>query len=59
AVGAPVLLLLGDDTTAAWAALPVVALLAAHAPRAISFAAGQAGFTVTVLVVFDLVQRTG
>lgn len=39
--------------------LPFAVLLAAYAPRAISFAAGQAGFTVVVLVLFNLIQPTG
>jgi uncharacterized membrane protein YccC len=42
-----------------WVILPFASLLAAYAPRAISFAAGQAGFTVLILVVFDLIVPTG
>ena len=38
-------------------ALPFATFLAAYAPRAISFAAGQAGFTVAVFVIFDLLAR--
>jgi len=34
-------------------------LVAAYAPRAISFAAGQAGFTVVLFVLFNLIQPTG
>jgi uncharacterized membrane protein YccC len=34
-------------------------LLAAYAPRAISFAAGQAGFTVVLFVLFNIIQPTG
>src|SRR5204863_243299 len=34
-------------------------LLAAYAPRAISFAAGQAGFTVTLFVLFNIIQPVG
>jgi hypothetical protein len=39
--------------------LPVALLLAAYAPRAISFAVGQAGFTVFVLVLFNLLAPAG
>ena len=39
--------------------LPVAVLLAAYAPRAISFAAGQAGFTVVLFVLFNIIQPTG
>ena len=42
-----------------WAVLPVAILVAAYAPRAISFAAGQAGFTVVLIVLFNLIQPTG
>jgi uncharacterized membrane protein YccC len=42
-----------------WAVLPVAVLLAAYAPRAISFAAGQAGFTVVLFILFNLIQPTG
>jgi hypothetical protein len=34
-------------------------LLAAYAPRAISFAAGQAGFTVVLFVLFNIIQPVG
>ena len=39
--------------------LPVALFLAAYAPRAISFAVGQAGFTVFVLVLFNLLAPVG
>ena len=42
-----------------WAILPVAVLLGAYAPRVISFAAGQAAFTVVVLVLFNIIQPTG
>jgi uncharacterized membrane protein YccC len=42
-----------------WVALPPAILLAAFAPRAISFAAGQAGFTIVVLIIFNIIQPTG
>ena len=42
-----------------WALLPAAVLLAAYAPRAISFAVGQAGFTIVLLILFNLIQPTG
>jgi uncharacterized membrane protein YccC len=50
---------IGPHEGVLWAMLPLAILLAAYAPRAISFAAGQAGFSVVVLVVFNLLQPTG
>ena len=57
-VGGLVVLLLGGTPGALWAVLPFAVLLAAYAP-AISFAAGQAAFTVVVLVLFNLIQPAG
>ena len=57
-VGGLVVLLLGGAPGALWAVLPFAVLLAAYAP-AISFAAGQAAFTVVVLVLFNLIQPAG
>ena len=50
---------IGTDEAVLWAVLPPAVLLAAFAPRAISFAAGQAGFTVVVLIVFNLIAPSG
>ncbi len=58
-IGGAILLAIGDDRTALWCALPVAAFVAAYAPRAVSYAAGQAGFTVVVLVAFNLIAPTG
>jgi uncharacterized membrane protein YccC len=49
----------GSDATALWIALPFAVMLAAYAPRAVSFAAGQAGFTVALLVIFNLLAPSG
>jgi uncharacterized membrane protein YccC len=57
-VGGLILVVLGGDAGALWAVLPFAVLLAAYAP-AISFAGGQAAFTVVVLVLFNLIQPTG
>jgi uncharacterized membrane protein YccC len=58
-VGAAVVIAIGTDTLVLWAVLPLAVLLAAYAPRVISFAAGQAGFTLTLLILFNIIQPTG
>ena len=58
-IGAAILIPLKGDTTVLWAMLPVAVLLGAYAPRVISFAAGQAAFTVVVLILFNIIQPSG
>jgi uncharacterized membrane protein YccC len=58
-VGGGLVAAIGNDAAALWVVLPPAILLAAYAPRAISFAAGQAGFTVVVLIVFNLIAPAG
>src|SRR5439155_4131975 len=58
-VGALLVIGIGTHETVLWGVLPVAILLAAYAPRAISFAAGQAGFTVVLLVLFNIIQPVG
>jgi uncharacterized membrane protein YccC len=58
-VGAALVIAIGTHEAVLWAVLPPAVLLAAYAPRAISFAAGQAGFTVVLFILFNLIQPTG
>jgi uncharacterized membrane protein YccC len=58
-IGAALLLAVGDSDPVLWGVLPVAVLVAAYAPQVISFAAGQAAFTVVLLVLFNLIQPTG
>ena len=58
-VGAALVIAIGTHEAVLWAVLPPAILLAAYAPRAISFAAGQAGFTVVLFILFNLIQPTG
>ncbi len=58
-VGAGLVIAIGTHEGVLWAVLPVAVFLAAYAPRAISFAVGQAGFTVFVLVLFNLLAPVG
>ncbi len=58
-IGAALLLLIGTGSGALWAALPIAVLVAAYAPGTFSFAVGQAAFTITVAVLFNLLVPTG
>ncbi|HTD08626.1 MAG TPA: FUSC family protein, partial [Solirubrobacteraceae bacterium] len=58
-VGAALLTVIGTNTTLLWFLLPVAILFAGVAPAAISFAAGQAGFTLTLVFLFNIIQPAG
>ncbi len=58
-VGALLVIAIGTHAAVLWALLPPAILLAAYAPRAISFAAGQAAFTVLVVILFNIIQPVG
>src|SRR5207244_12323185 len=58
-LGAGLVLAIGTHEAVLWAVLPLAVLLGSYAPRAISFAAGQAGFTVVLFVLFNLIQPVG
>ncbi|CAJ1586576.1 FUSC family protein [[Mycobacterium] wendilense] len=58
-IGAVLIELLGVEPAVLWVALPVVAFVAAYVPEIASFAAGQAAFTMLVLIVFNLINPTG
>jgi uncharacterized membrane protein YccC len=57
--GAAIVVAVGTDTTVLWILLPFVVLLAGLAPATVSFAAGQAAFTLTVLIVFNILVPEG
>ena len=54
-----IVLAVGTNTTVLWVLLPPAILVTGVAPAAISFAAGQAAFTVTALILFDLLAPGG
>jgi hypothetical protein len=58
-VGAVIVAAIGTNTTVLWIVLPVVILLAGLAPAAVSFAAGQAAFTLTLLILFNILAPEG
>lgn len=58
-IGALLIELLGVDPVVLWVVLPMAAFIAAYVPEVGSFAAGQAAFTMLVLIVFNLIHPTG
>ena len=58
-VGAGLLALVGTDTTLLWWLLPVAVLFAGFAPAAISFAVGQAAFTLTLVILYNILEPSG
>ena len=58
-IGIVLIELIGVQPLVLWSVLPVVAFLAAFVPDVWSFAAGQAAFTMLVLIVFNLIHPTG
>jgi hypothetical protein len=58
-VGSGLLAVIGTNATALWIVLPIAVLLAGVAPAAISFAAGQAAFTLTLVILFNLIHMAG
>jgi len=58
-IGAALLAVIGTNTTLLWILLPLAILLAGVAPAAISFAGGQAGFTLTLVILFNIIQPAG
>jgi uncharacterized membrane protein YccC len=58
-VGAALLLAIGTGQTALWAALPIAIIVASYAPGTAPFAVGQAAFTITVVVLFNLLVPAG
>jgi hypothetical protein len=57
--GALLVVVVGTNTTVLWVLLPIAILIAGFAPAAISFAAGQAAFTLLLVILFNIVQPTG
>jgi hypothetical protein len=56
-IGAGMLQVIGHHGNVLWLLLPVAILIAGIAPAAISFTAGQAAFTVTLVILFNIGQN--
>ena len=58
-LGGVLVYLIGTNTAVLWSLLPFAILLAGLAPSAVSFVAGQAAFTLTLLILFNIVAPAG
>lgn len=58
-IGSLIIGLLGSHEVVFWILLPFAVCFTGFAPSAISFAAGQAGFTMTILILFNIVEPIG
>jgi uncharacterized membrane protein YccC len=58
-IGSIIIGLLGTHHVVFWILLPFAICFTGFAPSAISFAAGQAGFTMTILILFNIVEPMG
>ena len=58
-VGAALLIAIGTNPSALWAVFPVAVFVAAYAPGTTPFVVGQAAFTVTIVVLFNLLVPVG
>ena len=58
-IGGALIVAIGTNTAVLWAALPVAVFVAAYAPGTAPFAVGQAAFTVTIAVLFNLLAPVG
>ncbi len=58
-VGAAIMLGVGTTPWHLWVLLPLSVMIAAYLPEAVSFVAGQAAFTVMVVVLFNIIQPVG
>ena len=58
-LGAIVIEIVGVQPAVLWILLPVVAFGSAYVPGVVSFIAGQAAFTMMVLINFNLINPTG
>jgi uncharacterized membrane protein YccC len=59
AVGGLLVAAIGTNLVTLWILLPPAVLVAAFAPEAISFAVGQAAFTVVVIILFNIIAPSG
>jgi hypothetical protein len=59
AVGGALLVTIGGNETALWVVLPFAVFAAGYTPGFAPFAAGQAAFTITVAVLFNLLEPVG
>ena len=58
-IGGALILGIGTNDTVLWILLPIAVLIAGFAPAVISFAAGQASFTITLVILYNIIAPAG
>jgi uncharacterized membrane protein YccC len=58
-IGGALLVAIGSSSSVLWVVLPIAVFVAAYTPGTAPFAVGQAAFTVTVAVLFNLLVPVG
>jgi uncharacterized membrane protein YccC len=58
-VGSAIMIGVANHTALLWILLPFAVLVAGVVPSMISFAAGQAGFTLVVIILFNIIDPIG
>jgi len=58
-VGSAIMIGVANQTALLWILLPLAVLVAGVVPSMISFAAGQAGFTLVVIILFNIIDPIG
>ncbi len=58
-VGSAVMVGVANHTILLWVLLPLAVLLSGVAPSMVSFTAGQAGFTLVVVILFNIIDPLG
>jgi uncharacterized membrane protein YccC len=58
-VGGLLVVAIGTSSATLWPLLPIAILIAAYTPETVSFAAGQAAFTVVVIILFNIIAPHG
>ena len=59
AIGGVFAVVAGNHPTVMWVALPFAVFLAAYAATTVGFIASQAAFTITLIVIFNLISPVG
>jgi hypothetical protein len=58
-LGGAIIWVIGDHTVLLWFLLPFVAFLVAYAPKAVSFLAAQASFSLLLLTLLNIIHPVG
>jgi uncharacterized membrane protein YccC len=58
-IGGALVVGIGTNETVLWILLPIAVLIAGVSPAAISFTAGQASFTITLVILYNIIAPAG